>query len=73
MTKPAPTPPTKTVSPSVRAARAFNRIAELRAACEREIAEAPESIRLRYAARIEEAKRGLTGEALTLLERMLGK
>lgn len=72
-TTPIRTSTTKQVSPAILAARAFNRIEALIDARNAELANAPESISARYAARIETAKEALDPEVRDLLDGMLEK
>ena len=60
-------------SPAVTAATAYNRIQELRSACDREIVEAPASIERRYEAKVAAVRAGLDGDAAELLAKLLGE
>lgn len=58
-------------SKSVLAAQAYERIMKLRAECEAEINNAPESIEQKFAARINRVRESLDDEARGLLDKLL--
>ena len=64
---------TKTVSPAILAARAFNRIEALIKRRDEELLNAPASIEGRYVRKIADARKGLSAEAAELLDGMLEK
>lgn len=73
MPKNQPAPATKTVSPAILAARAFNRIEALIKRRDDELLNAPESITRRYAEKIRIERLPLGLEARELLDGMLEK
>lgn len=72
-TKPTTPTPTKSVSPAILAARAFNRIEALIKQRDEELANAPESITARFAEKIRIQRLPLGIEARELLDGLLEK
>lgn len=76
MTAKQPTPqpppaPTKTTSPAILAARAFNRIASIDEEEADELKQSPEAIRKKHAERRAKAREALSHEARVILDGML--